>query len=176
MRRRLTALVCLTALCACKAPPPGPTPNGASKEIRDAIQAGDEAWSRANIAGDSAAMRNLYTADMVSMQSDTTDIVGRDAMVADLAHGFATRKDTVLHIETVIVSLEHSGDLAWEAGRVTLTKRNRDSVNAAPRVQRFKYITFWQRGTDGKWRIRRDLGVPDLIPYEQRTGFSAHPA
>lgn len=108
-------------------------------------------------------MRALYTEDVVSMQSDAPDIVGRDAMVADLAHGFATRTDTVLGIETVIVSLEQSGDLAWEAGHVTLTKRNRDATDAVPRSARFKYITFWQRGADGHWRIRRDLGVPDPI-------------
>jgi ketosteroid isomerase-like protein len=85
-------------------------------------------------------------------------------MIAELAQDFATRTDTVLQIATVIISLEHSGDLAWESGHVTLTKRHRDSLAATPRRTRFKYITFWQRGPEGRWQIRRDLGVPDLLP------------
>jgi ketosteroid isomerase-like protein len=109
-------------------------------------------------------MRPLYTADLVSMQADAPDIVGPDAMLADLAGGFLTRTDTVLHIETVIASLDHSGDLAWESGHVTFAKRHRDSLTAASRFSRFKYITFWQRGSDGQWRIRRDLAVPDPLP------------
>ncbi|MEO8030410.1 MAG: nuclear transport factor 2 family protein [Gemmatimonadota bacterium] len=164
MNRITTLALLLPCFVACHEAAESVTPNGASPEIRAAIQAGDEAWSRADIAGDTSAMRALYVEDMVSMQADTTDLVGRDAMVADLAHGFAARKDTILKIETVIVSLEQAGDLAWESGHVTLTRRNRDSVNAIPRSARFKYITFWQRGGDGKWRIRRDLGVGDPIP------------
>jgi uncharacterized protein (TIGR02246 family) len=163
-RHFAAAPLLVLAFAACVPTSPPAAPNGATPAIRAAIQAADEAWSRADIAGDTAAMRALYTEDVVSMQGGGPDIVGRDAMVADLAHNFATRPDTIFHIETVITTLEHSGDLAWEVGQVTLTKRNRDSTTAAPRAERYKYITFWQRGPDGRWRIRRDLGVSDPLP------------
>ncbi|MEO8202202.1 MAG: nuclear transport factor 2 family protein [Gemmatimonadota bacterium] len=151
---------CLSCLIGCS-PSGQATPNGASADIRAAIQAGDEAWSRAYIAGDTAAMRDLYVDSVVSMQAGARDLIGRGAMVTDFANAIAVRTDTVLRIETVIVSLEHSGRLAWESGHVEFTRRARDSVNAEPRMSRFKYITFWELGVDGKWRIRRDLGVPD---------------
>lgn len=154
----------LIALSSCRPEPAAIAPNGASPDTRQAIQAADEAWSRANIAGDTAAMNDLYVQDVVSMQAGAADIVGKSAMAADFARTVATRTDTVLRIETVIVSLEQSGDLAWESGHVTLTRRPRDSATVVPRSARFKYITFWQRGADGRWRIRRDLGVADPMP------------
>lgn len=164
IRRRL---LCLSALFACAAPAPASRsapPSDATPDIRAEIQAADEAWSAADIAGDTAAMRALYTEDVVSMQSGGADIVGQDAMVTDLGRGFATRTDTILRIVTEINSLDASGDLAWEVGNVTLTRRPRDSTAVTPRSARFKYITFWRRGADGRWRIRRDLGVPDALP------------
>ncbi|MEP6473856.1 MAG: hypothetical protein ABJC74_09050, partial [Gemmatimonadota bacterium] len=80
MNRITTLALLLPCFVACHEAAESVTPNGASPEIRAAIQAGDEAWSRADIAGDTSAMRALYVEDMVSMQADTTDLVGRDAM------------------------------------------------------------------------------------------------
>lgn len=154
----------LLGLMACRPPHTPTTPDGASPAIRAAIQAGDEAWSTAYIAGDTAAMRLLYTPDVVSMQADEPDITGQDAMVAALGHGFVTRTDTTVRIETVIESLEQSDSLAWEVGHVTLFKRPRDAADATPVGHRYKYITFWQQGADGRWRIRRDLGVGAPLP------------
>lgn len=160
--RTLLPLVLFAA--GCQSGSPTAAPNGATPAMRQAIQDADEAWSRAFIAGDTSAMRRLYTADVVSMRGAAADIVGSDAMLADLAHDFLTRTDTVLHIETVISTLDHSGELAWESGHVTFDTRNRDSLNTASRFSRFKYITFWQRESDGQWRIRRDLAVSDPLP------------
>lgn len=154
----------LLAGAACQPASPPAAPNGATPAIRQAIQAADDAWSRAYIAGDTAAMRELYATDLVSMRANAPDIEGPDAMVADLASGFRSRTDTVLHIETVITTLDHSGDLAWESGQVTFASRPKNSLNIASRLERYKYITFWQRGRDGRWRIRRDLAVPELPP------------
>lgn len=159
---RLTLITGLLVIASCRSATNEVLPNGATPAIRAAIQAGDEAWSIAFIAGDTTAMNRLYSDDVVSMQADAPDLVGRSAMVGDLAHTFATRKDTILKVVTVIGTLEQAGDLAWESGHVTITRANRDSVATAPRTGRFKYITFWQRGGDGKWRIRRDLGVGDV--------------
>jgi ketosteroid isomerase-like protein len=164
MRPAVRLLLPLLVGAACQPASPPAAPNGATPAIRQAIQAADEEWSRAYIAGDTTAMRQLYATDLVSMRAAAPDILGPDAMVADLARGFRSRADTVLHIETMITTLDHSGDLAWESGQVTFASRPRDSLNVASHFQRYKYITFWQRGPDGRWRIRRDLAVPDLPP------------
>ncbi len=160
---RLLSPVVLAA-AACQPTSPPAAPNGATPSIRQAIQAADEEWSRAYIAADTAALRQLYTPDVVSMRAAAPDIVGPDAMIADLARGFESRADTVLHIETVITTLDHSGDLAWESGQVTFASRPKDSLNTASHFERYKYLTFWQRGPDGRWRIRRDLAVADRPP------------
>ncbi len=151
----------VVSLVACQPAAPQTLPNGAEPAVRAAIQAADEAWSTAYIAADTAAMRRLYTSDVVSMQPDAPDIIGVDAMVRDVARGFAGRTDTTVRIDTRMETLEHSGDLAWETGHVTLFMRSRESADTGAQPHRFKYITFWQRGTDGQWRIRRDLGVGD---------------
>lgn len=157
---RPLTLVLLVALAAC-APAGGPVDPA---RLRAEIQARDEAWSVANIAGDSAAMAGFYTTDVVSMQPGAADLHGRDAVVGGMVEWMRTRSDTILSIRTVITSLAGTDSLAWESGETTFEGRPKNEPTAAPRHAYFKYTTFWRREADGIWRIQRDLAVPALAP------------
>ncbi len=158
---RAAILALFLASSGCQVPLHPPGAGGASLTVRAAIQGADDAWAAAYIAGDTAVLAGMYTEDAVSMQADSADLEGRGAVIANLAAEVAGRSDTVLAFGTRIVSLEATDSLAWESGRVAITRRSRGDSLEAPRTTQYKYITFWRLSGDGRWRIRRDLAVGD---------------
>lgn len=156
------AFLGISFLAACGRPAPADPAT-----LRAEIQARDDAWSVANIAGDSAVMAGFYAADVVSMQPGAADLVGRDAVVKGLVEWMRTRTDTILSIETRITSLSGNDSVAYESGTTLFRGRAKGDSTAKVGRAAFKYITLWVRESDGVWRIRRDLAVPDLLPPEE---------
>lgn len=60
------------------------------------------------------------------------------------------------------VARRASGDLAYDVGYYTLQVERADGTLRAP--NRGKFTTVWERGPDGRWRIRIDSFSPAPPP------------
>ena len=49
------------------------------------------------------------------------------------------------------------GDMGWTSGRYTSTNRNPEGEQA----RYGRYVTLWERQTDGTWKAILDTGLPD---------------
>lgn len=117
---------------------------------RQSLEAASRAFSSAYVSGDTATLRDLYTADAVLLPPER-EIRGRDAIVRyfapsprrrNLTH--AMRSDEVrMFGETAIDVGEWSN--TWQVGET------------APREASGRYLVVWRKGTDGRWRMAYDM-------------------
>jgi uncharacterized protein (TIGR02246 family) len=138
----LIAVVVGLALVACAAPEPPQT-----QDVSTEIQALDEQFAAAFMAGDAAAVAALYTEDGMLLPPNGDFVSGRAAIqgfwqsVIDM--GVASAKLTVVEAESF-------GDTAWEIGRYNLHTAAGDAIDEG------KYIVVWKR-TEAGWRLHRDI-------------------
>lgn len=117
---------------------------------RSRIAAAGQAFSRAYVAGDTAAIRDFYTPDAVLLPPDG-EVRGRDAIVRYYAPGPRLRQ---LHHAMISHDLRVVGDLAVDAGTWTNTVQR---VGQPPREASGRYLVVWRRSGDGRWRIEYDV-------------------
>lgn len=164
--RALVPPACLVAL-ACGGQPRAPTTDAGSPDTVAMPAAGDAPisvmgslvganvqWGNWHSSGNADALAGLYTEDAVLM-TPTGDVVGREAIRAHFTARFGTRTDSIFHTTTDQEALDVAGDRAYEAGTITFMVGPRGAGPGRPVVVR--YVTFWQRQSDGAWRIRRSL-------------------
>ena len=146
-RRLLLVLAAaLATACVQAAPPPAAT----EADARAGIAAAHHAWSRALVASDVDSLMQLYTEDAVVLPPGL-ELAGREAI-----RGWYS-SDTTWH------TLSHTMDadeltvydsVAVERGRWSSTWR----VGGGPEQSASdRYVIFWKRGGDGRWRIHYDI-------------------
>jgi ketosteroid isomerase-like protein len=123
-----------------------------ASNARKAIEDGGRKLGEALTAKDFAAAAALYTDNGQVLPPDGPIITGR-AAIGEFWQGAATALGIVsatLKTEEVI----STGDLATEVGTAVLKL-----VGGEAKV---KFVVVWQRGTDGTWRLHRDIwnGMP----------------
>jgi uncharacterized protein (TIGR02246 family) len=139
--------------CAQPAETPPPPPVDAAA-MRDTIQAREREWSAAYLAGDAAAVANLYSEDAAQVQPAGDWRRGRDA----ISMGMKGELDTlnVSAREDITEEVIPAGDYVVEFGRYSYsatTKQGNRPVSGAGR-----YVVLWRKDADGQWRLHRDLG------------------
>lgn len=144
-------------LSACAHWPGG---HGRTDEVRAAIAAANAEFARALVAGDARATAAVFAEDgQVIPAAQQGFVSGRTEIEAFNAARLAGRR----YLEAVIttVGLGVDGDLAWETGTSRVTMQQDES---APVTVSGRYLAVWQRGADGRWRIRADLPIADPPP------------
>ncbi len=129
-------------------------------EVRDAIAAANAEFARALVAGDARATAAVFTEDGQVISAARQGFVsGR----AEIEAFNASRLEGRHYLEAVIttVGLGVDGDLAWETGTSRVTMQQGESP---PVTVTGRYLAVWQRGPDGRWRIRADLPIADPPP------------
>ena len=149
-------LLVLAAVGCAKAPeaPPAP-PVVDAAALRDTIAAREREWSAAFLAGDAAAIANLYTEDGAQIQPAGDPYMGREAITAGMKKQLDTLNVTAR--EDITEEVIPAGDYVVEFGRYTLTattKRGNKPVTGAGR-----YMVLWRKDADGQWRLHRDIGT-----------------
>jgi uncharacterized protein (TIGR02246 family) len=114
-------------------------------------------WSRLALAGDHQGLAGLYTDDGVLMPPNAPAVRGRTAIREFVA---AMGKITVMELE--LVELDGRDDLAYVAGKYRMALQLPGM--ASPVEDRGKYLEIRRRGSDGVWRIARDMFNSDLPP------------
>jgi len=142
----LTALALAALTMSCGAPdrtPPDPEAD------RLAIAEASRAFSAAVVAGDTAALGALYTADAVLMPP-TRNIEGNEAIRRYFAPGDSR---TQVGHELTSDRLLIEGDLAIDMGTWSSTTQREGEE---PRTASERYLVVWRRQADGSWKIAWD--------------------
>jgi uncharacterized protein (TIGR02246 family) len=143
--RHLTSLLLLVVVVGCA------TQNAARDARSEIERARDEFWD-VHGRGDAAALAGFLTDDAVLMAPGMPDIRSRAAIRTTAEQMFAGMRiaDFKIHSSEIDVC----GDTAYEVS--TYSETLHPSVGTATPVQG-RYLIVWKRGTDGRWRIHRNL-------------------
>lgn len=146
-----------SALVACQ--PPAPAASTVSDDPAAARAAINEANARGIAAvnsRDRAAYVAQYAEEATIMNLGEPDYVGLPAFDSALASAWALPRNAGVTGTWKADSIEVHGDYAYEVGSGMFI-RPAAGARTAPDTIRNRYITFWRKGSDGKWRITRDF-------------------
>ena len=174
MRNSLSALVSgavFTLAVACSAPSDKMEPAAGMgtaagtlaepniAEVRAAIEAANQKWQTAVLAGDATAAVGNYADDAVLMLPMSPALNGRPAIEAGMKEWLGMAKVNDAKMTTLDVTV--SGDLAIETGTFAMTFTNKGEK---PVTDNGKYLSVWKRQADGSWKIIRDINNSDGAP------------
>lgn len=121
---------------------------------KPAIEQANSQFIRQLQAGDAEAIASAYADDGVLLGPDGAAIKGR-AAVRDLYAASAPRRASIvgggIHTEGTACG---SGGLVYEWGTGTIQSRGPDGKVAS---RGGPYLTVWRAGSDGTWKIVRNL-------------------
>jgi uncharacterized protein (TIGR02246 family) len=140
---------------------------------REAILAVDQAWEDAVLAGDAAAVTALYAADATVQPPGAPRATGSQEIQALFA-GMLEYPVTSVVLNTDIVEVAASGDVAYNAGTFTMTGTAPDGSEWSDQG---KYMAVFEN-VDGQWKYAVDMWNSDVPPpgTESAEGASAEPA
>jgi ketosteroid isomerase-like protein len=129
---------------------------GRDATVRAAIEERSRTFAEAYNRGDIDAVAAMYTEDAIAFPPDAAVVKGRAAL-HDLWK--SSRDGGVTKVTLLTETVEGAGDLAIETGSGELQVRD---AGGASGVQRMKFVVVWCRGSDGVWRLHRDIwnGLP----------------
>jgi uncharacterized protein (TIGR02246 family) len=108
---------------------------------------------------DAATMAGIFAEDGMAMMPGNKAAVGRPNVEKAMAAMFRVMSLPELTIKTT--HLVVSGDYAIETGTYDQTAK---PTNGSPTRDVGKYVTVWQRQSDGSWKIARDIMNSDQAP------------
>jgi uncharacterized protein (TIGR02246 family) len=162
MTRSLVFGLCALAALAVAGPtekvPSGHTrmiPTGADPRLLSAITKANTDFEIAMTKADTASIAAPYTPDAVFVSPDGTATKGR-ARIEQLYRDRFAKSGPVLEARIESEQLMFEGGFAYERGRGALTR-----LEKARRVTDWaRFLTIWQRQTDGDWKIFRNVVLP----------------
>lgn len=111
-----------------------------------------DAWFQATVAGDTAAVLDLMTEDVVFMVPGREPF-GREAFAA----ASRTMEDARIEGANEIQELEVLGTHAWMRSQIRMTVT---PPGGAAAVRRSGFaLTVLRKGVDGRWRLARDANL-----------------
>ncbi|NNE47148.1 MAG: DUF4440 domain-containing protein [Rhodothermales bacterium] len=108
-------------------------------------------FSQAFVAGDAAAMTQLYTDDAVLFPANSELIRGRNAIEQ---YWTLPEDRRITHHKLIPVEVDVSGSMASDFGHYEIGGINGDK-SWGPIYG--KYVVVWKRGDDGRWRMQLDM-------------------
>ena len=129
------------------------------EDILATVRAANERYAEAFATADADALLALFEADGGIVDGSSRDALGHDQLRDMLAWGGANLRDVTFAIDTDWAKIDGLvADVAHAAGRWRIAFVPTDGPNAGAMVrERGTFAETWHRGTDGTWRIHRDL-------------------
>ncbi len=123
--------------------------------VKEEIMAADAGWAADFNSGNAEAVAARYTEDAAVFPPDGPRTDGRAAIAAFWKGAMnAGLKNASL----TTAEVEAREDLAYEVGTFTLDAADK---SGAVTTLKGKYIVVWKKGSDGKWRLHRDIWNAD---------------
>ncbi|HEV8199759.1 MAG TPA: SgcJ/EcaC family oxidoreductase [Candidatus Polarisedimenticolia bacterium] len=151
MSRRGAVLCALIAAVLSSAYAGSESKNEGVREARAAIDVANARFSEAFARGDGNALAAMYTPDAIVFPPDSEMIRGNEAIGEFWK---ATRESGVQSAVLTTEDVGRSGDVAYEAGKVTLTIQ---PAGKEPTKAAAKFVVIWKRQLDGSWKLHRDI-------------------
>jgi uncharacterized protein (TIGR02246 family) len=129
-----------------------------SDEVEAHIRRIGEQWARHWNAGELDKLIESYAADAVYMPPHHAAVHGKQAIHEYLQ---GPMKHGVRDLTYDVTFIRHSGDLAYDVGRYTMSVPQKDGSR---RQDKGKYLTVWKRQANGEWKIVADTWSSDLTP------------
>lgn len=134
---------------------PRVVPAGADPRLLSAIERANTEFEIAMTQSDKAAIAAPYTADAVFVTPDGAATKGRAAIEGLYRDRFA-RSGPALETSIESRELMLDDDVAYERGSGLITRL----VNGRRVTDRSRFLTVWQRQSDGAWKIFRNIVLP----------------
>jgi len=154
----LTALALFLAMAGCRTSP-HQTAEAEAARFAEELKEADRQFAK-EVAAASATDRGRVWAAWFSPE-------GRQLLPGKLVEGRPSITDLMgpafasgafmLTWEPDLASASAAGDMGWTSGRY----ESRGGTDSGAAVQTGRYLTIWERQTDGTWKIALDTGVPD---------------
>lgn len=128
-------------------------------EIRSAIDAANQKWLAAMLAGDLSGAIGNYADDVLVMMPGMPAWNGRAAVEAGMKEWLGMAK--VNEAKSTTLDVMAGGDLAIETGAFTMSTTMK---GGKPVTEVGKYLTVWKHQPDGSWKIIRDINNSDGEP------------
>ncbi len=125
--------------------------------VKHQIQVHNQTHLKGLIAGDPEACASIYAPDTLILYPGRPPLSGNEGVYRERRRAFD--KARVLDGSLELISLEISGEMAYEIGTFSYTIQALDQNEA--RIVKGKYIVIWQRQPDGRWLRKVDAGLPD---------------
>jgi uncharacterized protein (TIGR02246 family) len=116
--------------------------------VRKSVDEGNRNFGSAVARKDYARLAALYTETAKVLPPDGAIVTGRPAIEEFWRSAASALGLTDATLRTV--DLEVSGDVACEVGEALLNL-------AGGQTAMVKYLVAWKRGSDGQWRLHRDI-------------------
>lgn len=129
-------------------------------QLKANIQKMDNITNKAMVDGDYSTIANYYTDDAISLQSYEPMWKGKDAILAGNKKDFETMKFHSL--TNKITDVFVSGNLAVEIGTFQADFNMANMPNEIK--DHGKYITIWEKQSDGSWKDKADSWNSDVNP------------
>ncbi len=136
------------------------TPTVTTESARQAIQASNDAWAKGALAGDAAAIAQLYAEDGILQPPGMPRAEGRDAIQQALATMLASASFTSMELPVTDVGIAESGDLAYAVGSYKDVVATADGQSA---TETGKYLEVL-KNVNGEWLIVADTWNSDAAP------------
>ncbi len=136
----------------------------AQDDIRSAIESLNQEMEEAMIAGDFSQMTKFYTKDVISLPDFEPGIRGLDKIMEktkqEMDAGFK-----VLSADFKTTDVFTGGDLAVEVGEWVMKMQMPDMEESWEDTG--KYVTLWQKQSDGSWKIKVETWNTNTNPWQQ---------
>jgi ketosteroid isomerase-like protein len=117
--------------------------------VRKSVEDGNRSFGSAVARKDYAGLAALYTESAKVLPPDGPIVSGRPAVEEFWRSAANALGLTEATLKTV--DLEVSGDVACEVGEANL------KVGGGAQMVTVKYLVVWMKGSDGHWRLHRDI-------------------
>lgn len=148
MTKRHTA-VALLVMASIGAAACGPS----EAEVSDDIEEIYKEYEASVLAGDADRWVAIWTEDPIALWPDLPAVKGASTLLEAITADFGSISPSDMEITTE--EIEVAGDWAYARGNYTLNGELNDG--GGPLAVDGKFLTIFQRQTDGSWKIHRDI-------------------
>jgi ketosteroid isomerase-like protein len=115
------------------------------------------------LSGNEEAAISMYADDAISLPSYEPMLVGKQAIMESHKKG---QEAGVKMNDMTLTTMDvwSSGDMAYEIGTYTIDISIPQMGNM---TDRGKYLTVWEKQSDGSWKVKADTWNTDVNPWEE---------